>query len=72
MPQDFAGVMHEFKHGDLHSGGSGKVVTSRKQAEAIAESEQHQLGQILPKDRLAKVPKLSKAALQARGLRQKE
>ena len=31
-------VMHEFKHGALHSG-SGKVVKNRKQAVAIAMSE---------------------------------
>ena len=34
-----ATVMHEFKEGELHSGGSGKPVTSRKQAVAIALSE---------------------------------
>ena len=34
-------VMHEFKHGELHSGSkSGPVVTDRKQAVAIALSEQ--------------------------------
>lgn len=34
-------VMGEFKRGTLHSGSkSGPVVTSRKQAEAIALSEQ--------------------------------
>lgn len=32
-------VMHEFKHGDLKSGGSGKKVKSRRQAIAIAMSE---------------------------------
>lgn len=32
-------VMHEYKHGDLKSGGSGKKVKSRKQAVAIAMSE---------------------------------
>lgn len=33
-------VMHEFKHGTLHSGSaSGPVVRSRKQAIAIAMSE---------------------------------
>jgi hypothetical protein len=31
--------MHRFKEGKLHSGGSGKVVTSRKQAIAISLSE---------------------------------
>jgi hypothetical protein len=34
-------VMHEYKHGTLHSGSkSGPKVTSRKQAVAIAMSEQ--------------------------------
>lgn len=33
-------VMHEFKHGELHSGSKkGPKVTSRKQAVAIALSE---------------------------------
>jgi hypothetical protein len=32
-------VMHEFKRGTLHSGGSGKIVKNRKQAIAIAMSE---------------------------------
>lgn len=44
MPKDMHGVMHEFKHGELHSGSStGKVVKSRKQAIAIGLSEQRQL-----------------------------
>ena len=33
-------VMHEFKAGTLHSGKGGKVVKSKKQAIAIALSEQ--------------------------------
>jgi hypothetical protein len=45
MPKDVAGVMHEFKHGDLHSGSKkGPVVKNRKQAIAIALSEQRKLG----------------------------
>ena len=32
-------VMHEWKEGSLRSGGSGKVVTNRKQAIAIGISE---------------------------------
>lgn len=44
MPKDMHGVMAEFKHGQLHSGGSGKVVKSRKQAIAIGLSEQRQMG----------------------------
>jgi hypothetical protein len=44
MPKDVEGVMHEFKHGQLHSGSStGKKVTNRKQAIAIALSEQRQM-----------------------------
>jgi hypothetical protein len=36
-------VMHEFKEGQLHSGSKqGPVVTDRKQAVAIALSEQRQ------------------------------
>lgn len=35
-------VMREYKHGSLHSGSKkGPKVTSRKQAVAIALSEQH-------------------------------
>jgi hypothetical protein len=44
MPKDMAGVMHEFKHGELHSGSSkGPVVKNRQQAIAIGLSEQRQL-----------------------------
>lgn len=35
-------VMHEFKEGELHSGKSGKKVTDRDQAVAIAMSESGQ------------------------------
>lgn len=36
-------VMHEYKHGELHSGSqSGPTVTNRKQAVAIAMSESGQ------------------------------
>jgi len=36
----FSGVMHEFKHGTLHSGSKkGPKVTNPKQAKAIAASE---------------------------------
>lgn len=38
-------VMREFKHGELHSGGKGgPVVRSRKQAVAIALSEERREG----------------------------
>ena len=44
MPRNFSGVMHEWKHGDLHSGSHhGPKVTSQKQAEAIAFSEEKKL-----------------------------
>lgn len=40
MPQDFGGVMREFKAGKLHSGSkSGPKVKSKAQAKAIAASE---------------------------------
>jgi hypothetical protein len=40
-------VMHEFKHGQLKSG-SGKKVTSKKQAIAIGLSEARQSGASVP------------------------
>lgn len=43
-----ARVMHERKHGTLKSGGSGKKVTSRKQAIAIALSEARKSGARVP------------------------
>ncbi len=47
-------AMHEMKHGELRSGGSGKKVTSRKQAIAIGLSEARKSG--------ARVPAKKKAA----------
>lgn len=41
-------VMHEFKEGELKSGGSGKKVTSRKQAVAIGLSEARKEGDKVP------------------------
>ena len=41
--------MHEMKEGTLRSGGSGKKVTSRKQAIAIALSEARRAGKKVPK-----------------------
>jgi topoisomerase IA-like protein len=41
-------AMHERKHGTLKSGGSGKKVTSRKQAIAIGLSEARQAGGKVP------------------------
>lgn len=43
-------VFKEFKHGDLHSGSKkGPVVTSHKQATAIALSEARKQGANIPK-----------------------
>ena len=47
-------AMHERKHGTLRSGGSGKKVTSRKQAIAIGLSEARKAG--------AKVPRKKKSS----------
>ena len=44
-----AKAMHERKHGTLRSGGSGKKVTSRKQAIAIALSQARRQGKKVPK-----------------------
>src|SRR5688572_5264402 len=41
-------VMHEMKRGTLRSGGSGKKVTSRKQAIAIGLSEARERGAKVP------------------------
>lgn len=37
-------AMHEMKHGELKSGGSGKTVRNRKQAIAIGLSEARRAG----------------------------
>jgi hypothetical protein len=42
-------AMHKRKRGTLKSGGSGKTVTSRKQAIAIGLSEARQEGKKVPK-----------------------
>jgi uncharacterized protein DUF6496 len=44
-------AMHEMKRGKLHSGRSGKKVTSRKQAVAIGLSEARRAGGKVPKQR---------------------
>ena len=46
-------AMHERKRGTLRSGGSGKKVTSRKQAIAIGLSEARQAGAKVPRKRAA-------------------
>jgi len=43
--------MDEYKHGTLKSGGSGKKVTSRKQAIAIGLSEARKAGAKVPAKR---------------------
>lgn len=47
-------ALHEMKRGELKSGGSGKTVTSRKQAIAIGLSEAREAG--------GKVPQLKKSS----------
>ena len=47
-------AMHERKRGTLRSGGSGKRVTSRKQAIAIGLSEARRAGGKVPRRRSAK------------------
>lgn len=44
-------AMHKRKRGTLRSGGSGKKVTSRKQAIAIGLSEARREGKKVPKKR---------------------
>ena len=44
-------AMHERKRGTLRSGGSGKKVTSRKQAIAIGLSEARRAGAKVPRKR---------------------
>jgi len=44
-------TMHERKHGTLRSGGSGKKVTSRKQAIAIGLSEARRADAKVPKQK---------------------
>jgi hypothetical protein len=47
-------AMHERKRGTLRSGGSGKKVTSRKQAIAIGLSEARRAGAKVPRKRSRK------------------
>ena len=52
--QDIVGeVLHEFKEGKLKSG-SGKKVTSKKQAVAIGISEAREKGLKVPKEKKSK------------------
>ena len=50
-------AMDEFKHGTLKSGGSGKTVTSRKQAIAIGLSEAREEGDKVPARKTAPAKK---------------
>ena len=52
-------AMHERKRGKLKSGGSGKKVTSRKQAIAIGLSEARRSGAKVPKKKAASRKKSS-------------
>ena len=47
-------TMHEYKHGELKSGRSGKKVKSRKQAVAIGLSEARRAGAKIPKKKGSK------------------
>ena len=55
-------AMHERKHGTLKSGGSGKKVTSRKQAIAIGLSEAREAGAKVPKKAASKKSSSQKSA----------
>lgn len=52
-------AMHERKHGTLKSGGSGKTVTSRKQAIAIGLAEARREGGKVPSSPSGKTRKTS-------------
>ena len=55
-----AKTMHERKHGTLRSGGSGKKVTSKKQAIAIGLSEARRAGKKVPKKKSGSKKRSSK------------
>jgi hypothetical protein len=54
-------VMRERKRGTLRSGGSGKKVTSRKQAVAIGLSEARRAGGKVPRKRATRAKKKSRS-----------
>ena len=56
-----ARAMHERKEGTLRSGGSGKKVTSKKQAIAIGLSEARRAGGKVPAKRKSAAKKKSRA-----------
>ena len=53
-------AMHEMKRGELKSGGSGKRVTSRKQAIAIGLSEARRAGGKVPRPKTSRKGKGAK------------
>jgi hypothetical protein len=52
--EKIAKVMQEWRRGELRSGGSGKKVTSQKQAVAIGISEARRTGKKVPPKRKSK------------------
>ncbi len=64
-------AMHERKKGTLKSGGSGKKVTSRKQAIAIGLSEAREAGAKVPKKRSAKKKTTSKRRAKKKSAKKK-
>ena len=63
-------AMHERKHGTLKSGGSGKKVTSKKQAIAIGLSEaRKEGGKVPPPKRAAKKSSAKKTTAKKSGAR---
>jgi hypothetical protein len=59
-------AMHERKQGTLRSGGSGKKVTSRKQAIAIGLSEARRAGGKVPRKRATRAKKTTRARKKSR------
>jgi hypothetical protein len=64
-------VMHERKHGTLRSGGSGKKVTSRKQAIAIGLSEARRAGGKVPRKKASSSRKRKGGGRKSTGGRKK-
>jgi topoisomerase IA-like protein len=64
-------AMHKRKSGTLKSGGSGKKVTSRKQAIAIGLSEARKAGAKVPRRKASKKATTKKAATKKRSTRKK-
>jgi hypothetical protein len=60
-------AMHERKRGTLRSGGSGKKVTSRKQAIAIGLSEARRAGAKVPRKKTGGRKKSSGGRRKSRG-----